>query len=164
MLLLWWCLFKIQKEKRKGLQFTSPEYFSLLLTPLRIRKLVVAGSFHEKFPDPTKWYGFDRSWPLTRFEGSERMVCTFESTKCLEVEVEYLESVVWYLQERNLSFCYYCSSQYSKRVFVRLSPTGKSIWVNSWRILMSGWPALWTLRRHAANFMPWYPSSVFPLS
>jgi hypothetical protein len=105
MLLLWWYPFKIQKEKRKGHQFTSPDYLSLLLTPLRIRKLV-AGSFLEKFPDPTKWYGFDRSWPTTRFEGSERMVCTFESTKCLEVEVEYLESVVWYLQERNLSFCY----------------------------------------------------------
>jgi hypothetical protein len=30
-------LFKIQKEKRAGLQFTSTDYLSLLLTPLRIR-------------------------------------------------------------------------------------------------------------------------------
>ncbi len=37
MLLLWWCPFKIQKEKRAGLQFTSPDYLSSLLTPLRIR-------------------------------------------------------------------------------------------------------------------------------
>jgi hypothetical protein len=33
----WWCPFKIQKEKRAGLQFTSTDYLSLLLTPLRIR-------------------------------------------------------------------------------------------------------------------------------
>ncbi len=37
MLLLWWCPFTIQKEKRAGLQFTSRDYLSLLLTPLRIR-------------------------------------------------------------------------------------------------------------------------------
>ncbi len=37
MLLLWWCPFKIQKEKRAGLQFTSTDYLRLLLTPLRIR-------------------------------------------------------------------------------------------------------------------------------
>ncbi len=37
MLLLWWCPFKIQKEKRAGLQFTSTYYLSLLLTPFRIR-------------------------------------------------------------------------------------------------------------------------------
>jgi hypothetical protein len=36
MLLLWWCPFKTQKEKRAGLQFTSTDYLSLLLTPLRI--------------------------------------------------------------------------------------------------------------------------------
>jgi hypothetical protein len=29
--------FKIQKEKRAGLQFTSKDYLSLLLTPPRIR-------------------------------------------------------------------------------------------------------------------------------
>ncbi len=37
MLLLSWCPFKIQKEKQEGLQFTSTDYLSLLLTPLRIR-------------------------------------------------------------------------------------------------------------------------------
>jgi hypothetical protein len=37
MLLLWWCPFKIQKEKRAGLQFTITDYLSLSLTPLRIR-------------------------------------------------------------------------------------------------------------------------------
>ncbi len=37
LLLLWWCPFKIQKEKRAGLQFTSTDYLALLLTPLRIR-------------------------------------------------------------------------------------------------------------------------------
>ncbi len=31
----WWCPF--QKEKRAGLQFTSPDFSSLLLTPLRFR-------------------------------------------------------------------------------------------------------------------------------
>ncbi len=36
MLLLWWCPFKIQKEKQVGLQFTSTDYLSLLLTPLWI--------------------------------------------------------------------------------------------------------------------------------
>jgi hypothetical protein len=37
MLLLWWCPFKIQKEKRAGLQFIRTDYLSLLLTPPRIR-------------------------------------------------------------------------------------------------------------------------------
>jgi hypothetical protein len=37
MLLLWWCPFKIQKEKWPGLQFTRTDYLSLLLTTLRIR-------------------------------------------------------------------------------------------------------------------------------
>ncbi len=32
-----WCPFKIQKEKLAGLQLTSADYLSLLLTPLRIR-------------------------------------------------------------------------------------------------------------------------------
>jgi hypothetical protein len=35
--LLWWCPFKIQKEKRAGLQFTSTDYLSIVSTPLRIR-------------------------------------------------------------------------------------------------------------------------------
>ncbi len=30
MLLLLWCLFKIQKEERAGLQFTSMDYLSLV--------------------------------------------------------------------------------------------------------------------------------------
>ncbi len=37
MLLLWWCPFKIQKEKWAGLQFTSTDGMSLVSTPLRIR-------------------------------------------------------------------------------------------------------------------------------
>ncbi len=37
LLFLWWCPFKIQKEKRAGLQFTSTDNLSLLLTPIRIR-------------------------------------------------------------------------------------------------------------------------------
>jgi hypothetical protein len=37
MLLLWWCPFKIKKEKWPGLQFTRTDYLSLVLTPLRIR-------------------------------------------------------------------------------------------------------------------------------
>jgi hypothetical protein len=36
MLLLWWCPFKIQKEKWPGLQFTKTDYLSVVLTPLRI--------------------------------------------------------------------------------------------------------------------------------
>jgi hypothetical protein len=40
MLLLWWCPYKIQKEKRAGLQFTSTDYLSLLLTPLRIHRTI----------------------------------------------------------------------------------------------------------------------------
>jgi hypothetical protein len=35
MLLLRQCPFKIQKVKRTGLQVTSSDYFSLILTPLR---------------------------------------------------------------------------------------------------------------------------------
>ncbi len=34
MLLLWWCPLKLKKEKRAGLQFTSTDYLSLVLTPL----------------------------------------------------------------------------------------------------------------------------------
>ncbi len=45
MLLLWWCPFKIQKEKRAGLQFTSTDYLRLFFTPLRIRWTI-----------PLKWY------------------------------------------------------------------------------------------------------------
>ncbi len=37
MLLLWWCPIKIQKEKLPGLQFTTTDYLSLVLTSLRIR-------------------------------------------------------------------------------------------------------------------------------
>jgi hypothetical protein len=37
MLLLLWCPFKIQKENLAGLQFTSTDYLSLVLAPLRIR-------------------------------------------------------------------------------------------------------------------------------
>ncbi len=37
MLLFWWCPFKIQKEKRTCLQFTSTDFLSIVLTPLRIR-------------------------------------------------------------------------------------------------------------------------------
>jgi hypothetical protein len=37
MLLLWWCPFKIQKEKRAGVQFTRTDVLSLVLTPLRNR-------------------------------------------------------------------------------------------------------------------------------
>jgi hypothetical protein len=37
MLLLWWCPFKIQKEKWAGLQFKRTDFFSIVLTPLRIR-------------------------------------------------------------------------------------------------------------------------------
>jgi hypothetical protein len=37
MLLLWWCPFKIQKEKRAGLQFSSTDFLSKVSTPLRIR-------------------------------------------------------------------------------------------------------------------------------
>ncbi len=37
MFLLWWCPFKIRKEKRAGLQFTSTDYLSIVLTPVRIR-------------------------------------------------------------------------------------------------------------------------------
>jgi hypothetical protein len=37
MLLLWWCPFKIQKEKWAGLQFTSTDFLSIVSTPLRIR-------------------------------------------------------------------------------------------------------------------------------
>jgi hypothetical protein len=44
MLLLLGCLFKIQKEKRAGLQFTSTDYLSFLLTPLRIRWTIPLGS------------------------------------------------------------------------------------------------------------------------
>jgi hypothetical protein len=36
-LLLWWCPFRIKKEKLVGLQFTSTDYLSLVLNPLRIR-------------------------------------------------------------------------------------------------------------------------------
>ncbi len=39
-LLLWWCPFKIQTEKRAGLQFTSTDYLSQILTPLRIRRTI----------------------------------------------------------------------------------------------------------------------------
>jgi hypothetical protein len=37
MFLLWWCPFKIWKEKRADLQFTSTDYLSIVLTPVRIR-------------------------------------------------------------------------------------------------------------------------------
>jgi hypothetical protein len=37
MLFLWLFPFKIQKQKLAGLQFTSTDYLSLFLTPLRIR-------------------------------------------------------------------------------------------------------------------------------
>ncbi len=37
MLLLWWCPFKIQKEKWPGLQLTRTDYLSLVMTPFRIR-------------------------------------------------------------------------------------------------------------------------------
>ncbi len=37
MLLLWWCPFKIQKENLAGLQITSTDYLSIVLTPVRIR-------------------------------------------------------------------------------------------------------------------------------
>ncbi len=36
MLLLWWCPFKIQKEKQAGLLFTSTDYLSIVLIPFRI--------------------------------------------------------------------------------------------------------------------------------
>ncbi len=37
MSLLWWCPFKSWKEKRADLQFTSTDYLSIVLTPVRIR-------------------------------------------------------------------------------------------------------------------------------
>jgi hypothetical protein len=37
MFLLWWCPFKIWKEKLASLQFTSMDYLSIVLTPVRIR-------------------------------------------------------------------------------------------------------------------------------
>ncbi len=37
MFFLWWCPFKIWKEKWAGLQFTSTDYLSIVLTPVRIR-------------------------------------------------------------------------------------------------------------------------------
>jgi hypothetical protein len=36
LLLLWWCPFKIQKEKWPGLQFTRTDCLSLVSTPLKI--------------------------------------------------------------------------------------------------------------------------------
>ncbi len=67
MLLLWCCPFKIQKDERAGLQFNSPDYLSLLLTPLRIRWTIPLNSGLEFFPciyflpsagkiTPAKWW------------------------------------------------------------------------------------------------------------
>ncbi len=44
MLLLWWCPFKIQKEKWASFQFTSTDYLSLVLIPLRIRWTITLSS------------------------------------------------------------------------------------------------------------------------
>jgi hypothetical protein len=43
---------KIQKEKRAGLQFTSPDYLSLLLTPLRIRWTIPLRQKNVAYPYP----------------------------------------------------------------------------------------------------------------
>jgi hypothetical protein len=43
MLLLWWCPFKIHKEKLAGLQFTSTDYLRIVSIPLRIRWTIPLG-------------------------------------------------------------------------------------------------------------------------
>jgi hypothetical protein len=52
MLPLWWCPFKIKKEKLGGLQFFSTDYLSLVLTPLRIRWTIpLSGEIHKDTPE-----------------------------------------------------------------------------------------------------------------
>ncbi len=47
MFLLWWCPFQIWKEKWAGLQFTSTDYLSIVLTPVRIRWTIPLTSWHD---------------------------------------------------------------------------------------------------------------------
>jgi hypothetical protein len=42
--------FKIQKEKRAGLQFTSTDFLSLLLTPPRIRWTIPLKVYYHNSP------------------------------------------------------------------------------------------------------------------
>ncbi len=63
MFLLWWCPFKIWKEKRAGLQFTSTDYLSIVLTPIIIRwtvPLIAIKPQQDRWSRglPMLWWGF----------------------------------------------------------------------------------------------------------
>ncbi len=82
MLLLWWCPFKIQKEKLPGLQFMTTDYLSLVLTPLRIRWTIPLNNHDSKAEsDPAEW--LEEMCILIYFNGnlgSERRPCCVRLT------------------------------------------------------------------------------------
>jgi hypothetical protein len=55
MLLLCWCTLKFKKEKRAGLQFTSMDYFSLILTLLGIRWTIPFNVVSRPGPPADRW-------------------------------------------------------------------------------------------------------------
>jgi hypothetical protein len=109
MLLLWWCPFKIQKEKQAGLQFTSTDYLSIVSTLVRIRWTIplrvqfyfkatyvfLRGIYNRSIASMVIWSNLKYWSNIIKFPARYLVYIRFTSGRCLLLGLYSERHLVW---------------------------------------------------------------------